>query len=240
MSQMVIFATPSLSHSVSLDFKRAWARTIWLLKDNGIPHGYIDRGGDCFVAKARNKLVQQFLDGDGTDFFSLDDDIGWEPEKVVEFCLRPEPILEGIYPKKSDSLDWPVGLESDVETGELITDQGLFRAGFASAGFMRIKREVLESLAANAARFKDIEMDGEVADYPLIFNAGLNADGWWCGEDVAFCRYARAMGFETWVDPNIEFKHRGGKTWSGKLSDHLETFRQKAKLAREHSAKDAA
>lgn len=228
---VAIFATPSLSHTVTLDFLRSWTNTVWQLKDAGIAHGRADRGGDCFIAKVRNKLVQEFLDGPGTDLFFLDDDLGWPAHKVLEFLARPEPILAGVYPKKSDDLDWPVGLDADGKTGDLVTDQGLYSASFAGTGFMRIKRHVIEAMVEKAPRFKDIEMGGAVGDFPMIFAAGLDADGWFCGEDVAFCRMARAMGFSIWVDPAIEFRHRGGKTWKGALADHLETFREKAKMA---------
>lgn len=230
--QLALFAVPSLSHTVTLDFLRSWTATTGLLKDAGIAHGIVDRGGDCFVAKVRNKLAQQFLDGPWTDLFFLDDDLGWPAQKALEFLTeRTEPIVAGIYPKRSDDLDWGVGLEADADTGELITDQGLYLATFAATGFMRIKREVIETLANDVPRFRDIEMGGRTADYPLIFESGLDSDGWWCGEDVAFCRKARAAGYPIWVDPDIAFRHRGGKTWNGTLAGHLDTFRTRAKLA---------
>ena len=229
--QVVIFATPSLEHKVSLDYLRSWTNTVWLLKDAGIAHGRADRGGDCFVAKVRNKLVQEFLDGPGTDLFFLDDDLGWPAPKVLEFIARPEPILAGIYPKKMDELDWPVGLDADAETGELITDQGLYKAAFAGGGFMRIKRHVIEAMVKGCVTFKDIEMGGKTGEFPYLFQSGLDTDGWFCGEDVAFCRLAKSMGFDLWVDPDIDFRHRGGKTWNGKLSGSQETIREKARLA---------
>lgn len=224
----IVFATPSLSHTVTLDYLRSWTNTVWALMKAGVTHGRVDRGGDCFVAKVRNKLVQQFLDGPGTDLFFLDDDLGWPAEKVMEFIDRPEPILAGVYPKKSDDTDWPAALDANACTGELITDQGLYLANFAPTGFMRIKREVLEAMVRGAPRFKDVELGGAVADYPLLFDTGLDGDGWWCGEDVAFCRLAKAHGFDVWVDPNIDFIHRGGKSWKGNLADHLPQFRARA------------
>lgn len=226
-----IFCTPSLGHHVSLAYLQSWSKTSWLLKEAGISFGRIDKGGDCFIDKVRNKFVQDFLDGEGTDLFFLDDDLGWTPEKVLEFVLRPEPLLAGIYPKKMDDLDFPVALDASVETGELITDQGLYLATFAGAGFLKIKREVLEKLVPLVPRFKDMEYGGIVKGYPYLFQTGINKDGFYEGEDVAFLRMARAAGYDLWVDPTVEFRHQGLKTWHGKLSDHLETFRQKGMLA---------
>lgn len=231
---VVYFATPSLDHRVTLNYLTSWTDTVWLLKDRGIRHGCINRGGDCFVAKVRSKIVGDFLKTDGTDLFFLDDDIGWPAEKALEFIDSPELIIAGVYPKKSDDLDWPVMLDADADTGNLfeLMDGGsahLVRAnGFAPAGFMRIKRHVLEVLWDKAPLFRDPESGGKVGEYRAIFQSGPDADGWWCGEDVNFCREAVAAGFDIWVDPHIEFSHRGGKTWTGTLADHLDTFRHKA------------
>lgn len=238
-AQLVIFSTPSLAGSVTMDYLKSWTNTAWMLKDLGIRHGRSDRSGDCFVDKVRCKLVQDFLDGDGTDLFFIDDDLGWPAAKVVEFIRRPEPILAGVYPKKSDDLDFPVALEADMVTGDLITDQGLYLAQFAGGGFLRIKREVLEKLVPLVERFKDIELDGGFKDYPLLFDSGRDSDGWWCGEDVSFFRLARANGYHLWVDPSIEFKHKGSKAWQGNLSEHLDSFRKKAQLAVKRSKEPA-
>lgn len=238
-AQLVIFSTPSLSGSVTMDYLKSWTNTAWMLKDLAIPHGRSDRSGDCFVDKVRCKLVQDFLDGPGTDLFFLDDDLGWPAAKVVEFIRRPEPILAGVYPKKMDNLDFPVALEANVDTGELITDQGLYLAQFCGGGFLRIKREVLEKLAPLVERFKDIEMDGGFKDYPLLFDSGRDSDGWWCGEDVSFFRLARANGYPLWIDPAIEFKHKGQKAWKGNLSEHLDSLRKKAKIAVQRSKEPA-
>jgi hypothetical protein len=234
----VYFATPATDHMVTLNYLTAWTNTVWALKDRGISHGCINRGGDCFVAKVRSKIVGDFLQTDGTDLFFLDSDIGWPAEKVIEFIHRPEPIIAGVYPKKSDELDWPVQLDADASTGALVELAGLVRAnGFAAAGFMRIKRRVLQHLWDKAPPFKDVEPHGKIGQYRAVFNSGPDADGWWCGEDVNFCREAVAAGFDIWVDPDIEFTHRGGKTWAGRLSDHLGTFRDKAAQLKQ---KDAA
>lgn len=226
-----IFATPSNAGTVTLGYLRAWTNTVWLLKDHGIKHGRIDRAGGGEIDKVRCKLAQEFLDGPGTHLFFIDDDIGgYPPEKVLEFVMRPEPILAGVYPKKMETPDWPVSLSANGDTGELITDQGLYLAQWCGAGFLCIKREVIEALVKHAPRFKDLEAEGRIGDYPLLFKSGIGYDGMWTSEDVSFLTLARDHGYDLWIDPDINFHHRGGKTWTGRLADHLDTFREKAKL----------
>jgi len=237
----VIFATPSLDHRVCLEFMRSTLETEWLLAEKQIPHGYLVRGGDCFVAKVRNKLAWEFLTKYpmGSHLFFLDDDIGWSAHKVVEFIERDLPIVAGVYPKKSDEPDWPVEIAADPETGVLIEKDGLVRAHGIPGGFLCIRRDVLEALAVSAPRFKDLELDGSIVEYPAIFNTGIGPDGWFWGEDYVFAKNAAAAGYEIWVDPNIAFTHRGNKKWTGTLSDSLNRFRERGAEAIAARTQDA-
>ena len=88
-------------------------------------------------------------------------------------------------------------------------------------GFLRIKRHVLEKMAAASTKFKSLE-DGVWKDYYNIFEMGPGSDGQWYGEDDAFCRKWADMGGLIWVDPDIQFTHRGTKKWTAKLLDHLD------------------
>lgn len=232
----VLFATPSLDHSVTLEFFRSALKTHDLCQAHGIKPGWAQRAGDCFIAKARNKLCAEFLASDATDLFFLDDDIGWPAEKVIEFIARPELIVAGVYPKKQDDLDWPCALAANAETGELIERDGLVRAEFVPAGFLRIKRELVQLLYDKAAPFREPELNGEMGHYRAPFLSGPAQDGRWWGEDYAFCNAVNAEGVEIWIDPNIEFTHRGRKRWGGTMGDHMDIFRAKAKQAVEQAA----
>jgi len=233
MCPEVLFATPAVDHQFAVCFQRSMMETQWLLAQHGVTSGVLVRPGDCFVDKARNKLVGDFLVQFPytENFFFLDDDIGWEPAKVLEFLRRPDPVVAGVYPKKSDSEDkWPCSFAVNEETGELYEDQGMYLAVLAPPGFMRIKRNVLETLAAQASVFEDREVDGRVVSYPYIFESGRGADGKYWGEDFTFCRKVREAGFPIWVDPNITFKHQGIRIWEDTLANALPVFRHRAKL----------
>ena len=221
----MIFATPTLDHRVTLDFFRSSLETDWLLATHGVPHGYKQVGGDQFIAKARNRLVAEFLIEFpmATDLFFLDDDISWPAAKVLEFLNRPEDVVCGVYPKKTETLEFPVELES--QDGALIEHDGLYRAVGAPTGFMRIKRHVLESLASYARMYEEENKDGTKGKRWAIFEAGVNYDaGAFWGEDYVFCQKARARGFGIWVDPNIAFTHRGQRNWSGTLAPTIQSW----------------
>jgi len=234
VSPTVVFATPTLAHQMSSHYHRSWTETLYLLWANGISTGTVVRGGDCFVDKARNKLVTDFLRTfpETQNFFFLDDDIGWPAEAVLELLQRPDPIIAGVYPKKGESRDFPCTLAVNADTGELIESEGMFLAVLAPTGFLRIKRNVLETLASQANMFEDITpKDGEYESYAYIFENGRGVDGHYWGEDYTFCRKASAAGFNIWIKPDITFQHQGIKTWEDRLSNHIHIFRQRAKAA---------
>lgn len=235
---VVLFATPSYDHRVSYEFFKSSIETEWALTAAGIAHGYIGRGGDQFIAKVRNKLTTEFLVQYpmGTDLFFIDDDVGWPAAKVIEFLNRPEDIVAGIYPKKQETLDFPVELEADKATGKLIERNGLIRATGVPTGFMRIKRHVLEELVKHCGQFHELDADGTKRYHYALFRTGISEDGEFNGEDWTFCQNARAAGFEIWVDPNIPFTHRGNKLWSANLADHLDVFRSKGEAAAQETA----
>jgi hypothetical protein len=240
------FCTPSLGHSVSLEYLKAHTETIVSCLRANIGMNWITRGGDQFVAKVRSKLVEEFLATDAENLFFLDDDIGWPAEKVVEFLNRPEPIIAGVYPKKQDTQDWPVSLVG--EGGQLHERDGLVQAAMIPMGFTKIHRSVLEALAVQLdaapegapVRFREVEADGQERTYRGFFNAGIGPDGLWWGEDHAFCQNVMGLGYEVWVDPDIEFTHRGQKKWMGTLAPSLETFRERALALAETDNKEAA
>lgn len=228
----VIFGTPCYDHRVCYEFLRSSLETEWALNARGWARGYIGRGGDQFIAKARNKIVSEFLQNYpmATHLFFLDDDISWPAKKAIEFLERDLDIIAGVYPKKQEQRDFPVELEADKTTGALVEVNGLVKARAVPTGFMCIKRRVLEALAEQSGIFRETEADGIQKEFYNIFRTGVMNEEF-NGEDYLFCMNAQALGFDIWVDPDIEFTHRGNKKWSDTLALHLDVFREKGKVA---------
>lgn len=236
----VVFATPSYSHAVSLEYFRMVLEVFPLLNRAGINSGFSVIGGDQFIAKARNLLVAMFLaHPEATDLFFLDDDISCPAENIVKFINRPEDVILGAYPKKQANRDFPVELAGNRETGELIERDGLVRVIGGPTGFMRIRRHVLERMAQVSNVLIDHDTDDKERRSPNIFKTGVGGDGLFYGEDWLFCQEVQAQGFEVWCDPDIEFTHRGHNVWRDKLSLHLDVYRAKGKVAAQKLADEA-
>lgn len=221
----VVIATPTLSKWVSIEHRDSMLGLVSMMIPRNIPHQIIGIGGIAYLDLARDILFTRFIDDfpDATDLFFIDDDVGFLPEKFIEFLIRPEPVLAGIYPKKSDETDFPVRLLADKETGALIENGGLVRADRAGAGFLRIKRDVCERMAAVAHKYRHPHGSGELYH---VFSCGVAEDAdlggyGYFGEDVVFIQRCVGLGIEVWVDPNIDFAHSGHKTWRGNMLTEL-------------------
>lgn len=215
-----VFAIPSVSHSVTVEFFHSYLASSQILTKAGITHGCINVNGDCYLASARNRLVHKFFTEfpDGTDLFFLDDDIGWtDPEAPIRLLVDDVDVVAGVYPKKQEVLEFPVVM--DESAGHLTkTESGLFKALRVPTGFLRIKRHVLEKMAAASPLYTQEMPDGSKAEIAEIFQMGVKGGLWW-GEDFDWCNKWREMGGEIWVDPTIEFTHSGRKQWKARLWD---------------------
>jgi hypothetical protein len=224
----VRFATPCLTHTVSAEYLLSALRTQKLFTDERIAHDWSTRPGDPFIAKARSSIVADFLESDATDLFFLDDDIGWPAEAALKLIRSDAPVIAGVYPHKMEEVSWPCSLEA--EGPGLVEKDGLYRAVLAPTGFMRIKRWVLQKLYEAGPAYRETEADGRTFERRAVFLEGPGADGNWWGEDYAFCNACRAAGIDVWIDPDINFFHRGTKRWAGNMAPSIGVFESKARM----------
>lgn len=267
--QFVLMATPTFERRPCIEFVISMLQTEKALAMKGIDHAASLLGGDPYLAKVRNRLAGTFLTEwpQATDLFFLDDDIGWPEAKFIEFLERPEDVVCGVYPKKQDSLEFPVTLELDGNGG-LIEKNGLYLARLVPTGFMRIKRHVIEKMAMSTAKYQEVIPGGITKIFWNMFEArfidsqmealrktdldaltreaaiahlkralglkpGQEIGEWW-GEDYWFAQRWREMGGTCWVDPDIQFTHRGSKAWEANFGPSVRaTLEMQAQQRRE-------
>lgn len=173
MTQPFVFiGVPSFRGEPQREFTLSFIETQRELTANGINYVLSLLAGDPYLPKVRDRIVADFLTRwpMATDFFFIDDDIGWPGHKVVEFIKRPQEVVCGVYPKRQDDLAFPVTLEL-TDQGDFIWDGDLVLAHLAPTGFMRIKRPVLEKMAMNSPRYHENSADGSQLMLWSIFQA---------------------------------------------------------------------
>lgn len=180
--------------------------------------------GNCHVDDSRNRLVRDFLKSDCTDLVFLDADVGWSAGDFLKILGFDRDVLAGIYPKKHGDDTYPV----KTFPGEIWSDaDGLIEVMGVPTGFLRIRRRVLEALAASAETYN--ARNDQAFATACIFERQIH-DGVRWGGDYVFCRKARAAGFKIYIDPQLRFEHAGEEVWSGQVGAY---FRQRSGVALE-------
>jgi hypothetical protein len=213
----LFLATPTYGGTEPI-FTYALAETTAALVRAGIDYELAIYAGDCHVDDARNRLVRQFLMGSCTDLIFLDSDLRWQPEDFIKLAGYDRDVVAGTYPLKQTEENFPVRFLTEGEPINLEPD-GLIEVDGVPTGFLRIRRQVLEQLAANAPKYYG-RADAGQAPTPLIFERTLE-DGRRFGGDYTFCRKWRAMGGKIYVTPELVMEHAGTKIYQGSLGFFL-------------------
>ena len=200
------------------------------------------------ITRARNEALAQFLsDKTLTHIVWIDADIGFEPESVFRLLLLGRDVVAGAYPQKryweippevsaklsaaeraAAQLRYPVnGVGADGSMLPLVVDdEGLIEVAEAPAGFMCIRRSVLERMITEYPDLKYVP-DGppdpvKQAHCYRFFDVMVEPEtGRYLSEDFAFCRRWRDVGGKIFVDVTARLRHVGTHVFSGDFSETL-------------------
>ncbi len=229
----VIFAIPAYDGTLEAGCVLSLTSSVHLLQKLDIEYDISILSGCALLSVARNTLVSMFMETDATDLFFIDSDVGFPPEGVVKLLRRDEGVVGGVYPFKRDGLSFPAMIKT--EDGVPIGRQGqdkedqdnyLIEADGVPAGFLRIKRRVIEKMLE---AYPQLNYNGDplaISDTARVkgcdlFNVGASDGTRWMPEDYAFCERWIAIGGQVWVYPNLEFEHVGKKSYKGNYHEYL-------------------
>lgn len=196
--QKVLLATPSYDRPAAA-YTFAIARSREALSAAGIQSAWLLLQGNCHVDDGRNSIVRDFLESDCTDLVFLDADVDWEPASLVQLCQRPQDVIGGVYPyRREGGENMPVRM-----LGNARMKDGLLEVEGLPTGFLKIRRHVLEKMAADAPKYFD-----KIYETSLVFDRptpGADKTRW--GGDVDFCNRWREMGGRIYADAELRLGH---------------------------------
>jgi hypothetical protein len=214
----VMFATPTYDHSFSSEYVASMMMTTIYLHEHKYKVTAQFVGGLCFIDLARNQLTEQFLKTNADALFFIDADVGWDYKAVKRFLEYPQDIVAGLVPKRTMNTAY----HHNALTGP-ISEEGLLETLEAPTAFMRINRCVFEKLDKEYPEYADYYTLDKGKAY---FQTGFVPDPsnkyakTFLGEDIFFCRQWVKMGGKLWIDPQIEFTHRGSQDWKGNFVEY--------------------
>lgn len=224
----VVVATPCYGGQLTAAYFESVVRLIPLAAAAGIPLRF-DTASDSLITRARNDIVARFLDDEAaTHLFFVDADIGFAPDQFFRLLAANRPVTAAAYPLKRYA--WDAGRPADpakllgycmnVLPGAA-EEEGFAEALDAGTGFMCIRRDVLEVMAAtnpDLSYTPDMPgTEGQRNNFLFFDTMVEERDGArrYLSEDYAFCRRAQRAGFKVWVDLRSTLDHVGPETFRG-------------------------
>lgn len=195
-------------------FNESLMGTLELAKSRGHEIVLSKYEGSCYVQLARNELIKIFLDTDCEAIVFTDDDLRWEPKDLLRVIETPGDITCAVYRRKQYHEDYPVVIFTNPDDTPAVRADGCILGKDIPAGFMRIKRSVIERLISAHPELEYVNfVDGkEITGFYDLFPQGVH-NRRWVGEDFAFCRLVRELGGEILVVPDVTIGHFGFGLW---------------------------
>lgn len=214
----IIVAVPAYTGSITVETAESLQAELYAAHKAGIKLVVQFSQGDPIIHRARNLMVREFLKTGCDDMIFVDSDVGFPMGTLLKLASHPVDLVGAVYPKRKDPLEFPVRwlkenrmLYPDPDTGLLEVE------GFAS-GCMRMSRKLLETMVDKNQDLAYYNHDGGMSYSLFDFERHKKI---MFGEDITFCRRARACGFKAWIDPTIDMTHTGYKRFDGNVGNWL-------------------
>ena len=216
----VHFATPCYGGNIMEGCFSSYLRYSMLAMKHDIPFSVDTMVNESLVCRARNNLVAKFLaNPDATHLMFIDADIAWDPESVLRLVLHDKGVVCGAYPMKSEPIRYVLNTLENAQHHD-----PLYEVSTSGTGFMLIKREIIEALAAAMPqlKYKDSLNLGERYEPHMyaLFDTIIDENGHYLSEDWTFCKRVReVLNKPIWVDTGIKLDHLGTHRFKGDVDN---------------------
>jgi len=185
------------------------------------------------IHQARNYLTSVFLTTEYTHLLFIDSDVEFEAEAGLRMLVAGKDIVCTPYRAKNPDLNkhtYTVKLPDPKAVP--ILPGGLVEIEAGPTGLMLIHRRVFEKIIKNRPDLKIKNRANEAlvqtqkshSFYYNFFDFAFE-DGYTFGEDVSFCKLARANGSKLYANTESMTAHHGDFAWMGKFGDSLKDIK---------------
>lgn len=167
---------------------------------------------EALICRARQRALGDFWYGGYDYLMTVDDDILFPEDTIVELVKADKDIIGGVYRLKTaahmgiaqrilGAQDW----RPTVEAGEIVP------ADYVATGCMLVKRQVvadmIDQLPALEYRENLTQQPLWAFYQPFVYFNGEFSE--YLSEDWAFCERAKMVGSEVWLHGGVHCKHWG-------------------------------
>ena len=185
------------------------------------------------IHQARNYLTSTFLTTEYTHLLFIDSDVQFQPEAVMRMLVSDKDVVCTRYRVKNEQVDKSIYTVKVPDPKVVpILPGGLVEIEAGPTGLMLIHRRVFKKIILsrpdlkikNRANEALVQTEKSHGFYYNFFDFAFE-DGYTSGEDVSFCKLARANGFKLYANTESPPGHQGEHTWVGKFGDSLKDIK---------------
>ena len=232
MKPSVYIAMPCYD-SVKINTMLSVIKLVQQLAKSGIKVG-INTMKSPLIHQARNYLTSVFLTTEYTHLLFIDSDVEFEPEAVLRMLVAKKSIICTPYRIKAEAITKQLyTVEFKDPKAIMILAGGLVEIEAGPTGLMLIDRQVFEKIIKNRPDLKlknrAIYAPGESHEHYYNFFSFDFKDGYSIGEDISFCRLAKANDFKLFANIESPTVHHGYYAWKGTFGDSMTSVPEKEK-----------
>jgi len=190
----VMIGVPS-GDFVHADFTFALTMLFGRTMAAGVPLGVTNIKG-TLIDSARNMIVEQALTHGCSHLLFVDSDMVFKEDALLRLLARDKDIVGATYCTRRAPFLMVHHNLSELDPRSLLEPIGLYRVAALPCGFLLVKMRVFTELGTL---------------FPFVTDCREEL-----GEDVYFCRLARAAGFDIWLDVDLskDVRHCGQHYYS--------------------------
>jgi hypothetical protein len=218
MTKKVMIGMPCYTGRLCVQTMRCLMTDTIQLLIRGDTFCFAEDVGNSDIAGSRAAILATFIRSDFDVLMFIDDDVIWEKGGMLRILDADEDIVGGLYPKKTEKLEWPVRIDLKDEY-KPDPRTGLMEVAGLPGGFMKITRKAAELMIEKYPK-KTRESNGPSSSFWPVFDPYDIPDDR-LSEDLAFCQRWRDIGGKVWADFEIGMGHIGSKKYEGHVGNHL-------------------
>lgn len=158
-------------------------------------HSYLHSPYECsWIAKGRNHVWKLAKEHKVDWFVTIDSDTVFNPGTLTRLMEMDKPIASGvIYMRRPPYLPCIHNFDDNGNSHPILNfpKDVPFKVDAVGCGFTVFRKDVIEGMPDNP------------------FNNTFSRIGEIQGEDISFMWKAKELGFEVWIDPTLDFGHKG-------------------------------
>ena len=236
-NKSVMIGTPMYGGSCSYVYTNSLITNLFDLKNHNIDTSWCFVYNDSLITRARNYIVDYFLNSNCTHLMFIDADISFPSDSIRKLLDVEKDFVCASYPKKN--IDWnniskkinEVKNEDELRklgSSYVITyldsnniplpdENALIEVKQSGTGFMLISRQVFEILKSKLPKTRGSNFGKYDHWYTEFFRTDIDSDGVFQSEDWFFCNQWVNLNEKIYLKTDINLGHVGSYLYEGDM-----------------------